>query len=77
MTISPDTPFAKHVDGIDDPRYHTTGHRLHDMRMIAFCAFISGAWTSATEDTPWFKEFLEMGNASIGYRDKNIQQSTL
>lgn len=68
MTNTPDAPFGKHLDCIQDPRRHNTRHRLHDILMIALCAIISGAdgWTQVAEfgnsKVTWFKEFLELPN---------------
>jgi predicted transposase YbfD/YdcC len=68
MTNSPDAPFAKHLDCIEDPRHHNTRHLLYDMLMIALCAIISGAdsWTQVAEygrsKLAWFKQFLVLPN---------------
>lgn len=66
MADAPDTPFAKHLDCIEDPRHHNTRHRFYDILMIALCGIISGAdsWTQVEEyglsKIDWFKEFLEL-----------------
>ena len=68
MSNSPDTPFTKHLDCIQDPRHHNTRHRFYDILLIALCAIISGAgsWTQVAEfgnsKNTWFKEFLELPN---------------
>jgi predicted transposase YbfD/YdcC len=68
MTHSPDSPFLKHLDCIQDPRHHNTRHLLQDMLIIALCAIISGAdcWTQVAEygqsKIDWFKEFLKLPN---------------
>jgi predicted transposase YbfD/YdcC len=68
MTNSPDTPFSKLFDGIEDPRRHNIRHLLDDMLMIALCGVISGAdsWTQIEEygqsKSDWFKQFLELPN---------------
>jgi len=68
MTDTPDTPFGKHLDCIQDPRHHNTRHHLYDILLISLCAIVSGAdsWTQVAEfgrsKFDWFKEFLELPN---------------
>lgn len=68
MAKTPDTPFNKHLDCIQDPRRHNTRHQLYDMLIIALCATICGAdsWTQVSEygrsKIDWFKQFLELPN---------------
>ena len=67
MTNTPDTPFSKFFDGIEDPRHHNTRHMLNDILMITLCAVISGAgsWTQeeyGQSKLEWFEQFLELPN---------------
>jgi hypothetical protein len=68
MADSPNMPFEKHLDCIQDPRHHNTRHLLHDMLLISLCAIISGAdsWTQVAEygrsKVSWFAQFLQLPN---------------
>jgi predicted transposase YbfD/YdcC len=68
METSPQIPFCKYLDCIEDPRHHNTRHLLHDTLVIALCAVISGAdcWTQVAEygrsKLAWFGEFLKLPN---------------
>lgn len=63
-----ETPLAKHLECITDPRRHNVRHEVGDIIMIALCAVVSGAdsWTQVAEygrsKKQWFKEFLPLPN---------------